>query len=655
MSRRHLPFVSAAVLALALAWPAAAAAQRAMTFEDVVGYKGVSSPAISPDGRLVAFVVREADLEGHAFTTHLWRYDAAAGRSRPITFEGRDRAPSWAPDGQTLAFLSDRSGKTQIYLMPRDGGEARAATHHATPVQAFQWSPDGRRIAFTAADPPSEDEERKAKAGEDQVVVDATFDWPKLWTLDVASGGETRLLADDLNVEAFTWSPDGARVALVARPTTLYDFVRRREIYVMPAGGGPLTRLTDNDTPESDLVWAKDGRSIFYTAPDESRFVNAESKLFRIDVNTRTIARLAGSYEYGIESPALAPDGRRLLFTSGVRAGRLLCALDLASGRIDRLTRTDGTVGGFDVSADGASIAYVFSDAAHLPDLWQGPLQPFAAAATPTVNPQAAEWRLGETRVIQWKSRDGWEIEGLLTLPVGYEPGRRYPLMVVLHGGPQAAVTLALTPGYMDYHQVLAGRGWAVLRPNYRGGTNYGDRFVQGMNRDTGGGDFEDIMTGVDAVIAQGIADPDQLGVMGWSWGGISTGWIVTHTDRFRAASAGAMVSDHFSVFGQADLTFDVEYFYVGGVPWADPARYLDHSPINYVMRAKTPTLLLSGLADVRCPYPQSVEFYKGLKAAGVETELVAYPREPHVFREPAHQLDKMTREYAWFEAHMKK
>lgn len=652
MSTRLHAVFGALIVVLVLPW--AAAAQRPMTPDDVVGYRAVSSPAISPDGRTTVFVVREADLDGNRFTQHLWRHDAGADRSRRITFEGtRNASPRWAPGGGGVAFLSNRGETTQIYLMPRDGGEARPVTAHATAVQAFRWSPDGRTIAFTAADPKSEEREKREKAGYDEVVVNERFDWPKLWVVDVESGQETRLVADDVNVEEFVWSPDGSRLALRARPTTLLDLSRRGEIHVMPAAGGPMTRLTDNETMEHGLVWARDGRSIYYTASDESRFVNAESKLYRLDVESRTIQRLASDYPYGISNLTLAADGRRMLFVGGVRASQRLSALDLAAGTVTELSRADGTVTGYDVSDDGRTVALVFSDASHLPELWHGALEPFGAAPTPTVNPQAAEWRLGETRAIQWKSRDGWEVEGLLTLPVGYEPGRRYPLVVMLHGGPEAAITLALDPGYIEYPQVWAGRGWAVLQPNYRGGSNYGDRFLQGMNGDTGGGDFHDIMTGVDAVVAEGVADPARLAVMGWSWGGISTGWIVTQTDRFKAASAGAMVSNHFSVFGEADLTYDVEYFYVGGTPWADPAKYLRMSPIGHVMNAKTPTLLLHGMEDIRCPTPQSTEFYRGLQAAGVETELVTYPREPHVFREPAHQLDKMRREIEWMEKHV--
>ena len=651
MSTRCRPVLVALILAL----PWAAAAQASMTIDDVVGYKAVSSPAISPDGQTTVFVVREADLEKNRFTQHLWRHDAAPGPSRPITFEGtRNVSPRWSPDGRAVAFLSNRGERTQIVLMPRDGGEARPLTSHATPVQAFRWSPDGRTIAFTAADPKSEEQTRREKAGDDEVVVNAQVDWARLWTVDVESGRETPLVNDDVNIEEFAWSPDGSRIALRARPTTLLDLSRRSEIHAMAAAGGPLTRLTDNETLESDLVWSRDGRSIYYTASDESRFVNAESRLFRIDVDSRTIQRLATGYQYGISNLELTPDGRRMLFVGGVRASQRLSALDLGTGAVTELSRADGTLTGYDVSADGRTVALVFSDAAHLSGLWRGSLDPFDAAPTPTINPQADAWLLGETRAIQWKSRDGWDVEGLLTLPVGYQAGRRYPLMVMLHGGPEAAYTLSLDPGYMAYPQVFAGKGWAVLQPNYRGSSNYGDRFLQGMNGDTGGGDYQDIMTGVDAVVAEGIADPDRMGVMGWSWGGISTGWIVTQTDRFKAASAGAMVANHFSVFGEADLTYDVEYFYVGGTPWADPAKYIRMSPIGHVMKAKTPTLLLHGMEDIRCPFPQSMEFYRGLQAAGVETELVAYPREPHVFREPAHQLDKMRRELEWMERHVR-
>jgi dipeptidyl aminopeptidase/acylaminoacyl peptidase len=386
-----------------------------------------------------------------------------------------------------------------------------------------------------------------------------------------------------------------------------------------------------------------------------SRFVNAESKLFRIDVETGRAERLAEDYTYGIRSLQLSPNGDRLYFLSGIKTDRRLCAIDPISGDIEELSAGDGTVISYDLSLNGLSLAWVFSDTEHLPEVWTADLETFSAQPAPRVNPQIDQWQLAETKVVQWKSRDGWDIEGLLTLPVDYEKGRSYPLLVLIHGGPESAYTKSFRPRYTNAPQVYAGRGWAVLRPNYRGGSNYGDPFLQGMNADTGGGDFHDIMTGVDHVIAEGIADPERLAVMGWSWGGISSGWIITQTDRFKAASAGAMVSNHFSVFGQADLTFDVEYFYIGGSPYEDPGRYLRMSPIGHVTKAKTPTLLLHGMEDIRCPFPQSVEFYKGLKAAGVETQLVGYPREPHAFREPRHMLDKMEREYAWFDKHVLK
>ncbi len=625
-----------------------------MTFEDVIAVKTLRDPRLSPDGRYLALVVDSRDLEENSSTQEIWRYELQSRQYLQLTRSGKaNRSPRWAPDGSSLAFLSDRGDKTQIFLLSRLGGEPRALTAHETDVDAFEWAPDGSRIAFTAVDPVSPDKEKLRKAGEDAQVIDAEYDWQKLWLVEVETGNETRLISDNINVEEFAWSPDGRNIALRASPTTLLDLVRQTEIYLMPSGGGPLTQLTKNDAAEDELLWDGRGQSLYYTAPDESRFINAEPKLYRIDIRSREIRRLAARHEFGIGGLRLSRDGRRIYFLSGIRTSQRLCSYDPEGDRVVTLTPANGTVAAFDVSLAGAALGFIYSDVSNLPELWTGEVQPYRAEAAPRLNPQAEQWLLGETRVVNWKSKDGWEIEGLLTLPVDYRSGRSCPLIVNIHGGPHAAVTEAFQPSYMDYSQVLAGRGWASLRPNYRGGSNYGDASAQGMNSDTGGGDFQDIMSGVDYLIEEGIADPERLAVMGWSWGGISTGWIVTQTDRFKAASAGAMVADHFSVFGAADLTYDVEFFYIGGTPYADPSKYLRMSPIGHVMKAKTPTLLLHGMEDIRCPYPQSVEFYKGLQAAGVKTQLVGYPREPHVFREPRHQLDKMKREYAWFEEHV--
>jgi dipeptidyl aminopeptidase/acylaminoacyl peptidase len=643
------------VLGLSLVLSRASIAEkRPMAFDDVIGVKHVSDPRISPDGRTVLFVVTERDLEKNDFEQQIWRYDARTASSIKLTVSGsRNHSPRWSPDGSRFAFLSNRSDESQVFVMDPTGGEAQALTQHETAVNRFRWSPDGAKIAFAAVDPKSADQKKEEEAGNDARVIDAEFDWPKLWVIDVETKKEEQILKDDVNVEEFAWSPDGTRFALRHRPTTLIDLAMKTEIYVMSSSGGALTRLTENNAAESHLVWSKDGESLFYTAAHESQFVNAESKLFRLNLTTREIERLASDYGFGIDDLQLSSDGKRLYFSSGIRTDRRLCSIDLQRRDIEELSPQEGVVLAYDVASASPSVAFVFADTTKLPELWTGTLDPLKTGPAPRVNPQIDEWQLGETKVVQWKSKDGWDVEGLLTLPVSYEKGRKYPLVVILHGGPESAVTKAFRPTHTYYEQVYAGRGWAVLKPNYRGGNNYGDEFLQGMNRDTGGGDFHDIMTGVDHVIAEGIADPDRMAVMGWSWGGISTGWIVTQTDRFKAASAGAMVSNHFSVFGAADLTFDVEYFYIGGSPYKDPGRYITMSPIGHVMKAKTPTLLLHGMEDIRCPFPQSVEFYKGLKAAGVETQLVAYPREPHGFREPRHMLDKMKREVAWFDKYV--
>jgi dipeptidyl aminopeptidase/acylaminoacyl peptidase len=643
--RRLLP---ALVLVLIGASSTAAAQPRPMTVDDLFTLRRLADPQVSPDGRSVVVVASEPDQTRNRTSRSLW-LQAGDGAARRITRGPNDRSPRWSPDGSRLAYLSDRHERDQVFFVALPGGEPERLTDSPTPVSAFAWSPDGTTVAFSAVDPPSDERRERAQRGDDAYVVNRTFEWRRLWVLDVRTREVRRLATPDMDVREFAWAPDGRRLAVAMAPTTLFDLARESEVFSLPVDGGAPVRLTHNDALEQQLQWSPDGVAVYFVASDAERFVNAEAKLFRLDLATRAIARLARSFDYGLASPRVLDDGRHVVALCGIRVTRRLCRLDLAADRVVALSPDTGTVQGFSTTPDGSALGLVFTDASTPPALWRATTTPYAAQPAWQPNAHAAAWTLGETRTLEWTSRDGWTVEGLLTLPVGYAAGTRVPLVVTLHGGPEAAKTLAFDPDYMDYTQVLAGRGYAVLWPNYRGGTNYGDRFLQGMNGDAGGGDFHDIMTGVDAVIALGIADPERLGVMGWSWGGISTGWIVTQTRRFKAASAGAMVSNHFSVFGEADLTYDVEHFYVAGTPWADPMKYIRMSPIGHVMQAKTPTLLLHGLDDVRCPFPQSMEFYRGLRAAGVEAELVAYPREPHVFRELAHQRDKIERELAWF------
>ncbi len=495
MNKGYLLFA----LGVSLVFPPVTHAEKTpMTFEDILGVKDVSDPKISPDGQTVVFAVTETNLENNVVQQQLWLFDRRTNSLRQLTRSGKsNRSPRWSPTGSLFAFLSNRGGKDQIFLMDPAGGEARALTKHETAVLTFRWSPDGTKIAFTAVDPKSAEKEKDEKKGNDALVIDAEFDWPKLWVIDVGTKEEEQILEEDMNVEEFTWSPDGNRLALMVRPTTLYDLIMNTEIFVMASSGGPLTRLTNNSTAESNLVWAANGKSLFYTAADESRFVNAEPKLFRIDIETAQIERLAAEYTYGMSDLQLSPNGARLYFLSGIKTDRQLCAIDPSNHKIEKLSDREGTVLSYDTSLDGSSLAFVFSDTKRLPELWTATLDPFHAEPATRINPQIDAWHLGETKVVQWKSTDGWEVEGLLTLPVDYEKGRRYPLVVVLHGGPESAYTKAFRPHYLNNAQVYAGRGWAVLRPNYRGGSNYGDKFTQGMNADTGGGDFHDIMTGV--------------------------------------------------------------------------------------------------------------------------------------------------------------
>jgi dipeptidyl aminopeptidase/acylaminoacyl peptidase len=654
--------ISSAALALGLFLPSIARTgtaegpERPITPAEAIEWNRPSQLDLAPDGSRALFRVVRFDLEANRSESAIWIVSTDGSGARRLTYaDAVHSRPRWAPDGQSFAFLSDRGERSQIWQMAADGGEASPLTDHTGAIGNFAWSPDGSTIAFTAA-----------TDGEDGGISDSwVYGEPRgraaLWLLERASGSTRQLTPEELSVEEIAWSPDGGQIAVIARPTTVLDEIGDREIYLVEtAEQVGVRRLTENRAVESGLEWTADGAGLLFTAPDAERFINAENKLFRLDPETGEVVRLAAGFETGISSVSAEPDGG-VRFLSGVGVTQGVYGLpptairnpeaDSVPGGISTLA-TEGTVSEYDI--ESGRLATIWSNARQLPEVYVENLRVSEAPVRLTdLNPEAGAWALGETRVERWASDDGWQIEGLLTLPVGYREGARVPLLVMIHGGPEAAHTIELAPNYIEAPQLWAGRGWAVLRVNYRGGTNYGDTFLQGMNGDTGGGDYRDIISGVDHAIERGIADPDRLAVMGWSWGGISTGWIVTQTDRFAAASAGAMVSNHLSVFGQADLTFDVRQFYIGGSPWEDPARYIKMSPIGHVQSARTPTLLVHGQADERCPLPQSVEFYKALESVGVETELVIYPREPHVFREPKHMLDKIERELAWFGRHV--
>jgi dipeptidyl aminopeptidase/acylaminoacyl peptidase len=358
---------------------------------------------------------------------------------------------------------------------------------------------------------------------------------------------------------------------------------------------------------------------------------------------------IAPQFLYQPSAPAWSPDGRTLYFGAGVRTTTQLFAVPASGGTPRALTEVQGVVAGGTFSRDGGSVAFTVADAqkpadVHVATIGAGLLK---TRQLTDHNPQVRDLQLGSSEVVTWKSSDGMEIDGVLLRPVGYQAGRRYPLVAYIHGGPAGAWNQGFSAGWSNPGQVLAGQGFAVFYPNPRGSSAYGEQFLRANIKDWGAGDYRDIQTGIDALVARGIADSTRLAQSGWSYGGYMTAWTLTQTNRFKAVVVGAGLTDMYSMYATNDIPRVLDGYF-GAEPWNDTTEYRKRSAMTYIKNARTPTLILHGQADLRVPIGQAQELYTGLKKNDVPVQLVFYPREPHGLQEPRHQLDKMKREVEW-------
>jgi len=662
--------VGAALLATAAA---AAAQKRPVTIDDVMNLKTVGgSPAVSPDGRQVLYTVRQwesaSDREKDRFDarTHVWRVSVAGGDARQITFGDRGESqPQWSPDGRYISFLAARGSgtgddapKAQIYVMRAEGGEAWKLTEAKEAVTGYSWSPDSRQLAYITIDPRSSSEEAAIRKRDDERVFENDFRYTHIWTIDLDTKQATRITeGTSWTVRgAPSWAPDGKRLVFSANATTmLRDY--RSDIYIVEISSKNVEKISTNPAPDSQPEWSPDGSTIAWISEPPMGKPLADgtlpssvglSHLVLYSIATKTL-RDVSSREFDIDagSPRWASDGKSLVFTAGKRAYSELFRYDVASGKYSQLTHQKTLQ--FGSRSKNGQVVAVTMDTPALPNEVYVTDAAFANFRKLTdTNPQAADFALGETEVVSWKSNDGMDVEGVLLKPVGFQAGKKYPLLVVAHGGPSGAYTNNYRVGGLEGGQLWAGQGWAVLYPNPRGSTNYGEKFLQANFNDWGGGDYRDIMTGVDAMIARGIADPDRLAHIGWSYGGYMTAWVITQTNRFKAAMVGAGLTDMVSMYGTNDIP-NVLTTYFGGIPSKETLPlYGARSAMSHIDNVTTPTLILHGGSDERVPIGQAQELFRALKDRGKTVELVIYPREPHGFAEYYHQRDRLSRIQEW-------
>ena len=657
--------VAAALVLVSISSPLAQS-KRAVTFDDVLAIKAVGGATLSPDGSQVLYTVRQwvAEKERMEARTHIWSVATNGSTpARQITSgEKGDSQPQWSPDGKFISFVSARGAgedvKAQVYVMRADGGEAARLTDSRENVSSYSWSPDNTRIAYVTTDARSAAEEANLKKRDDERVFEGDFRYAHAWVIDVTTKTATRI-SEGTNYTvagAPSWAPDGKRFVFGAGATPMLRD-NRRDIYLANIDTKQIEKLSTNFGSDTSPRWSPDGQSIAWTSepytgpplPDGTApGVTMQSKLMLYDVAARSVKDVSSpAFDTDAGNPVWTAEGNRVMFVAGKRAYSEAFAYDLTSGRYTQLS-SKRTMQGASISKDGRTIALTMDapDAASEVYVTDPAFQTFRKLTT--TNPQLAEMAQGDTEVVTWKGADGMEVEGVLLKPVGFQANRKYPTLVVAHGGPAGAYVNGFRLGGLEGGQVWANKGWAVFYPNPRGSTNYGEKFLQHNVNDWGGGDFKDIMTGVDALVARGIADPDKLAHIGWSYGGYMTAWVITQTTRFKAAMVGAGLTNMWSMYGTNDIP-SVLISYFGGIPNAKTLPlYLDRSAMSHIDKVTTPTLILHGAQDERVPVGQAQELYRGLKDRGKATELVFYPREGHGFTEYYHQKDRMQRIYDW-------
>jgi dipeptidyl aminopeptidase/acylaminoacyl peptidase len=642
---------SLAPLAVLLLIPVAsvlAQQKRPMTFEDVLSLRNVSDAQVSPDGRWVAYVVTTTDMKENANDADVWLASAAGGDAvRLTTSKKSDNQPRWSADGKRIAFISAREEKAQIFLISPFGGEAEKLTDSKSGVTSFQWSPDGSRIAFVATQELTPEEEKRQKEKDDAQVIDKNFKLARIWVIDVQTKKATEVVKGDLHASDPQWSPDGNLIAFTATPTPKADDGTLSDIWLVEKNG--LRKLTDNDGPDTSPRWSRDGRQIAYLSRDLKSAEVGQVQLTVIGIEGGTPRAIAPGFEYQPGAPKWSADGKTIYFNAPVRATSQLFSVPAAGGAPKQLSNVAGVIGQATFSRDNTVAAFTKSDSQHPDDVYIARTLPVSEPVKLTDhNPQVRELALGSSEIIRWKSKDGMEIEGVVIYPVGYQTGKRYPTVALIHGGPAGVWTQSFPGSYGNFGHVWAGKGWVVFYPNVRGSSSYGGKFLASNVRDWGGGDYQDIQTGIDHLIAKGVADPDKLAQSGWSYGGYMTAWTLTQTTRFKAVMVGAGLTNMYSMYSTNDLQRTLEAYF-GGQPWDDTESYWKRSAMAFIKQARTPTLILHGASDVRVPPSQAQELYMGLRKNGIPVQLVLFPREPHGLQEPRHRLDKMRREYAWF------
>ena len=680
------------------------------TLEESLSLKTIGGARISPDGKFIAYRVRETDWKENAYVRQIWLVNVATGASFQLTRGKKSSdAPEWSPDGRWLAFIAEREANNiesaaearkeeaikkekeeekkegkkdekkeekggdgkpaarQIWVISPYGGEAWQLTKHETDIRAFHWSKDGKQIAFTSSAVESKAEKDRKEKYSDYEVYEEDFRQNQLWVVDASvaeshfAPEKARQITKDpvLNVNDLAWSPDGTRIAFAASRNPLLAFSGEEDIYLADlAHDNVVHKIVALDGPDSDPIFSPDGKQLaFSTALGQQYFYYANGHIAVVDVDKvlaqpakspADVQDLTAKFDEDPRAIDWGPEG--IYFQGLQKTAAHLFRVNPKTKEIARITSPDNyDLDDVSFTKDFQTLGVAAQSATEMTEIFVSAANKFAPRKLTDSTAQVKDWTLGAPEIVSWKSSDGAAIEGVLRKPANYDPAKKYPLMVIIHGGPTGISQPLLSPGDAYYPtQIFLSKGALVLQPNYRGSAGYGAAFRALNVRNLGVGDMWDVESGVDSLIARGIVDPGRVASMGWSQGGYISAFLTTHSTKFKAISAGAGISDWRTYYVNTDITpFTRQYLHA--TPWDDPDIYQKTSPMAAIKNAKTPTLIQVGSVDKRVPPPNSFELYRGLQDEHVASRLILYTGFGHPITKPKSNRAVLQANLDWF------
>ncbi|MGD9347529.1 MAG: S9 family peptidase [Candidatus Aminicenantes bacterium] len=656
------------------------------SFEEVISIRSVGAPVISPDGKNIAFTVRTTDWKDNRYDNEIWLIrDGKEPYQLTRTRDGSSSSPQWSPDGKWIAFLADRGDQQQIYLIRPDGGEAQKITDVKEGINSFEWSPDATQILFAKSEEQKNKEDREKRFGK-FAVEDAEYQFIHLWIVDVKpdlwpspeevpcyeshtrSESDTEESAaqntkDDcvslpkptqltkgeaFTVNSYSFSPDGKKVAFSHQIDPLRNSYTTSDISILSLGTGKIQPLVSNPGYDGGPIWSPDSKWILYStaAGNTTSDYYLNRQIHKIPAEGGESIRLAEDFDEDIRIVDWNSSG--IYITAWRKTERHLFLLDPDSGKTELLAATPRNIWWASFSNDGKTVALYGQTPTTLTEIYKSHLPEYKPVALTNFSKQIKDWHVGSSEIISWKSKDGAVIEGVLHKPHNFEPQKKHPLFVIIHGGPTGIDYPAVETGNVYPVLQWMEKGALILMPNYRGSAGYGEKFRSLNVRNLGVGDMWDVMSGVDFLIEQGFVDPEKMGAMGWSQGGYISAFLATNTDRFKAISVGAGISNWTTYYVNTDIhPFTRQY--LKATPWDDPEIYAKTSPITNIKRARTPTLIQHGEFDRRVPIPNAYELFQGLQDVGVETELIVYKGFGHGISKPKERLAAIWHNWQWF------